>query len=209
MGGLVQQINLYRGEAAEVARDTSTRLLLFAGVGAVLIVLILAGAGEFYLADLQARHDGVAAKLVAQRNEFERVKATLVTPSVDPFLEAELAALRQQQQQLNANLNAVAQLHNPEPHGFSEFFGGLARNPVAGLWFSNVGLAAGGSEVLLRGMTTEPSLVPRLLQTLAVEKAFAGRTFRRVSLQRRDDDAAGAVEFELRSASAEEDEDAG
>ena len=54
MGGLVQQINLYRGEAAEVAKDSSMRLLLFAGVGAVLIVIILAGAGEFYLADLQA-----------------------------------------------------------------------------------------------------------------------------------------------------------
>jgi hypothetical protein len=181
---------------------------LFAGVGAVLVVIVLAGAGEFYLADLQARHDAVAAKLVAQRNEFERVKATLVTPGVDPFLEAELAALRQQQHRLNANLHAVARLHNPEPHGFSEFFGGLARNPVAGLWFSNVGLAAGGTEVLLKGMTTEPSLVPRLLQTLAAEKAFAGRTFRRVSLQRQDA-AAGAVEFELRSAAAEEDDDAG
>ena len=209
MGGIVQQINLYTGEASNVAQNTSSRLLLSAGIGAVLIVVILAGAGEFYLTDIQARRDAVAAKLATQRSEFERVKASLVTPGVDPFLEAELAALRRQQHQLNVNLNAIDQLHNPEPNTFSEFFGGLARNPVDGLWFSNVGLAAGGNEVLLKGMTTEPSLVPRLLQTLAAEKAFAGRTFRRVSLQRQDGDAAGPVEFELRSASAEEEEDAG
>ncbi len=209
MGGIVQQINLYSGDASNVAQGTSSRLLLSAGIGAVLVVLMLAGAGEFYLADVQTRRDAVAAKLAAQRSEFERVKASLVTPGIDPFLEAELAALRDQQRRLSANLNAIGQLDNPEPNAFSEFFGGLARNPVEGLWFSNVGLAAGGNEVVLKGMTTEPSLVPRLLQTLAAEKAFAGRTFRSVSLQRQDGDAAGPVEFELRSATVEEEEDAG
>ena len=209
MGGLVQQINLYTGGATNVAQNTSGRLLLSSGIGAVLVVVILAGAGEFYLADVQARRDTVAAKLAVQRREFERVKATLVAPGVDPFLQSELAALRRQQRQLNANLSAIDGLQNPETNVFSEFFGGLARNPVDGLWFSNVGLAAGGNEVLLKGMTTEPSLVPRLLQTLAAEKAFAGRTFRRVSLQRRDGDVSEPVVFELRSATAEEDEDAG
>ena len=160
MGGVVQQINLYAGEAAGVGQDTSTRLLLTAGIGAVLVVVILAGIGEFYLADVQARHDAVAAKLAAQRSEFERIKATLVTPGVDPFLESELGALRRQRLELSTNLGAIARLHNPDPDIFSEFFGGLARNPVNGLWFSNVGLAAGGSEVVLKGMTTEPSLAP-------------------------------------------------
>ena len=209
MGGLVQQINLYTGDATSVAQNTSGRLLLTAGIGALLVVVILAGAGEFYLSDVQAQRDAVAARLTAQRSEFERVKATLVTPGVDPFLESELAALRGQRRRLSANLSAIDGLQNAQPNTFSEFFGGLARNPVDGLWFSNVGLAAGGDEVLLKGMTTEPSLVPRLLQTLASEKAFAGRTFRRVSLQRQDGDAAGPVLFELRSAASGGDEDAG
>ena len=173
------------------------------------MVVILAGAGEFYLSDVQSHRDAVAARLTAQRNEFERVKASLAAPGVDPFLESEIAALRHQQRRLNANLDAIGSLQNPKASVFSEFFGGLARHPVEGLWFSNVGLAAGGSEVLLKGVTTEPSLVPQLLQTLAAEKAFAGRTFRRVSLQRQDGDASGPVEFELRSAVAEEGEDAG
>ena len=99
MGGIVQQINLYTGEASNVAQNTSSRLLLSAGIGAVLVVVILAGAGEFYLADVQARRDAVATKLATQRSEFERVKASLVTPGIDPFLEAELAALRHRQRE--------------------------------------------------------------------------------------------------------------
>ena len=63
--------------------------------------------------------------------------------------------------------------------------------------------------MVLRGQTTEPALIPRLLQTLAAEKAFSGRTFRNVTFERREESPGAVVDFELRSAQAEEVGDAG
>ena len=209
MGGLVQQINLYRGDAQADAAGANARLLLFTGVGALLAVLVLAVAGEFYLRGIEADRDAVAAKLRTQQAALARMQETLTAPAIDPFLTAELERLRRMHGHLNANLLAVSKHQGATADGFSDFFAGLARNTVEGLWFSNVGLLAGGREVLLKGQTTQPSLVPRLLQTLAVERAFAGRTFRKVSFERNDVDGGALVEFELRSANASEVDDAG
>lgn len=209
MGGLVQQVNLYRGDPKADAAGANARMLLFAGVGALLAVLVLAVAGEFYLHGIESDRNAIAAKLRAQQDTLAGMRETLIAPEIDPFLTAELQRLRQMQGDLNANLIAVSKHASTTADGFSEFFGGLARNTVDGLWFSNVGLMAGGREVLLKGQTTQASLVPRLLQTLAAERAFAGRTFRKVSFERNESEGDALVEFELRSANASEVEDAG
>lgn len=210
MGGLVQQVNLYRGESEAVTVSGSTRALLLAAVAAVVVVLVMAGAGELYLSDVQRQRDAVADKLDAQRAELEQFRQTLSAPAVDPFLESEIVSLRTQQRLLDTNLLMISRARQAGAQDVSDFFAGLARNRLDGLWFDAVGLSAGGSEVLLRGRTTQPALVPRLLQILAGEQAFAGRTFRKVSFLRSDrDDHDSPVEFELRSASSEEVSDAG
>lgn len=204
-----QQINLYRGDESAQPMDASARLLLMSSVLALAAVLLVAGFGEYYLRSVRIQRDAVAQNLAVKNAELEALRDKLVAPAVDPFLEAELAGLARRQRHLNANLAAMSRHQSSRDAGFSAFFAGLARNPVNGLWFSNVGLSAGGNEVLLKGSTTQPALVPRLLQELAAEPAFAGRTFRRASFQRGRDDDRGIVEFELRSGKAEEVGDAG
>ena len=125
------------------------------------------------------------------------------------YLQAELVRLRAVRNGLNLNLAAIARQTGARSTGFSAYFGGLARNTLDGLWLSNVALSAGGEEMLLKGQATEPQLVPRLLQTLAHEQAFAGRTFREVSFERREVETGALIDFELRSAQVEEVDDAG
>jgi hypothetical protein len=209
MGGIVQQINLYRGHAAAASASDGARLMLYAGIGALLIVGVLAIAGEVYLSGLSEERNAVAERLRRQEAELTKFRATLHKPKIDPFLEAELANLRALQRQLDANLTAITQHTAAAPSGFSPFFGGLARNTLDGLWFNAVGLSAGGAEMVLRGQTTEPALIPRLLQTLAAEEAFSGRTFRNVTFERQEESPRAVVDFELRSAQAEEVGDAG
>ncbi len=206
---MTQQVNLYRVAPAATSTSRSTRLLLLAGIVSAVAVLGLAAVGELHLAQVRKQHDATAANLERQRADVARLRGSLVAPPLDPFLESELSALRAQLRVLNANLVAIDRERASASRHFSAFFASLARNHVPGLWFSNVGLSAGGSEVLLKGKTTQPALVPRLLQTLAGEQAFAGRTFRRVTFQREDDGDGAVVGFELRSANAAEDGDAG
>ena len=45
----MQQVNLYRGHQASVSNTANAKTLLFAGLGALCLVLVLAGSGEVYL----------------------------------------------------------------------------------------------------------------------------------------------------------------
>lgn len=209
MGGLVQQINLYRGEKKADAASKGVRVLLFTGIGAVCAVLVLAMAGEFYLSRVGADRDAVAGELKKREAALAKYTATLVRPEIDPFLEAELARLQEVRDSINLNLAAIARETEQRQEGFSAYFGGLARNTLDGLWFDNVALSSGGEEMLLKGRATQPQLVPRLLQTLATEQVFSGRTFRKVSFERQETDSGALIDFELRSAQVEEVDDAG
>lgn len=209
MGGLVQQVNLYRGFETAAAADGGARLLLYAGIAALTVVGLLAIAGEVYLAGLNEDRAAVAASLRRQEAQLAHFRASLSRPGIDPFLEAELTSLQRQRSRLAANLRAIEEHAAATDGGYAEIFRGLARNTVDGLWLNNIGLSAGAAEMVLKGETTEPALVPRLLQRLAAEKAFAGRTFRNVTFERRASSTRAIVDFELRSAHAEEVDDAG
>lgn len=209
MGGVVQQINLYQGYEARSAVSAVGRRLLFSAVGAMAVVLVLVLVGELYLANVGADRALIAENLRQHQAELEDFKQTLASPIPDPFLESELTRLREARVRIHANLVAIGEQSGLPSNGFSTFFGGLARNTLDGLWFSNVEVAGGGSDLLLKGQTIEPALVPRLLQTLATEKAFEGRTFRKVTFERREGEDGTLVDFELRSAQTGEVDDAG
>lgn len=209
MGGVVQQINLYRGNEAARTAHAGARSLLLAGVAALLVVVVGAISGEVYLSGLAADRQGVAVRLQGRETELAKFRVAMASPAIDPHLEAELSRLREAKAALDANLTAIAQHAGAARKGFSAFFGGLARNTLEGLWLNNVGVSAGGADMLLKGQTTEPALVPRLLQTLAAEPAFNGRTFRKVSFERQDSGDGRVVDFELHSASSAETHDAG
>lgn len=209
MGSLVQQVNLYRGHDSSDATGDGPKVLLFTGVGALVLVLMLAAAGELYLSGVTADRALVAENLRNREAQLARFESTLSSPEVDPFLQAELERLRRTQARLNTNLVAIARHTGTRSSGFSAYFSGLARNTLDGLWFNNVAVSAGGEEMLLKGQAIEPELVPRLLQTLAAEQAFAGRTFRKVSFERQQLDTGTVIDFELRSAQTEEVDDAG
>jgi hypothetical protein len=207
--GPAQQVNLYRDRQSAKAAAAGARLLLFAGLAAVISVLLLAVAAEVYKARLENDRAAVAATLREKESALAQVRQQLAAAASEPFLEAELDRLREARDQLALSLNAIARHAAAGREGFSAFFVGLARNTLDGLWFDSVGLSAGGAEMLLKGHAVEPALVPRLLQALAAEQAFRGRAFRKVSFQRRERDEHSTVEFELRSAPAPEVEGAG
>ena len=205
----MQQVNLYRGHQSAVGKRVDARILLYAGLGALCLVVMLAAGGEIYLQQLSSKRVLLAQDLSAREAELATFKSTLTPPPLDPHLESELGRLRETRDQLNANLVAIAQHTDAASDGFSDYFAGLARNTLDGLWFMNVAVSAGGTEMMLRGQALQPELVPRLLQTLVHEPAFSGRSFRKVTFERRDLEARPLVEFELRSAPSVELDDAG
>jgi hypothetical protein len=206
----LQQINLYRIPHEYSMRKGSTQFLLLVCVLVVGVLALLFGVGQYHLATVEEQRAVVAGELADRRAVLAKLQDKLQPPELDPFLEAERAALRLRQRHLNESLSALSRQQSTESVVFSSFFAGLARNPVEGLWFQSVSLSAGGEQVVLRGKTVDPALVPRLLQQLAEEQAFSGRTFRRANLHRSSEEAERRfLDFELRTAEAGELHDAG
>jgi hypothetical protein len=207
---VLQQINLYRIPHENSMRKRSARFLVLVCVVVVGALVLLFGAGQYHLATVEEQRAVVAGELAERRAALAKLQDKLQPPQLDPFLEAERSALRLRQRHLNESLSALSRQQSTESVVFSSFFAGLARNPVEGLWFQSVSLSAGGEQVVLRGKTVDPALVPRLLQQLAAEQAFSGRTFRRANLQRSSEEAETRfLDFELRTAETGELHDAG
>jgi hypothetical protein len=203
------QINFYRPARRGVALNPGTRVLLFTAIAVFLGVMTLAGLGELYLAGVRADREAAAERLRQSQQQLAEVQTRRATPPVDPFLEAEYERLDKTAGQLRQTLDAVRQQRADADGGFAEVFAGLARNPVDGLWLNRIGLTSGGTHLSLGGRTYEPALVPKWLQTLATEQAFAGRSFRKARFERRGEAGGALIEFELRSGAAEEGGDAG
>ena len=205
----LQQVNLYRIDPAQQAADAGTRALVLVMVGTLVLVGLVALGGQFYLSHLSAQRDQVASQMQENQAQLAQLRAAMPDSRPDPFLHSELQRLEQNQRHLADSLNALRRHIGDGEQEFSAIFAGLARNTLDGIWFSDVAVSAGGAALTLRGQATEPALVPRLLQTLSSEPAFNGRSFRKVSFERRTTDTGSLIDFELRSADAEGIDDAG
>jgi len=78
------------------------------------------------------------------------------------------------------------------------------RPPPRGLWLTRIRLQAGGSDMLLRGLSQDQELLPLYLESLGRSKTLQGREFGSFDLQRDD---SGLLAFRLASRAAEEGDD--
>lgn len=83
--------------------------------------------------------------------------------------------------------------------GFSAAFTALARQRVAGLWLTGIEIRNGDNtrKVTLQGFTARAELVPRLVQELGKEAAFAGLKFRRMHVYQPEESDRDVLAFEL------------
>lgn len=82
--------------------------------------------------------------------------------------------------------------------GFSRHLIGLARQSFDGLWFTQIMLQQGGSELVLMGRSLEAEYLPQYLQKLSVERVFSGHQFR-VMRMTTPMDGPDQLNFELRA----------
>ena len=62
----MQQVNLYRDHQSAVGKTVDARILLYAGLGALCLVVVLAGGGEIYVQQLSSKRALVAQDLSAR-----------------------------------------------------------------------------------------------------------------------------------------------
>lgn len=165
----------------------SARLLQVCGA-ALGIALLLYGHGLWRNARAGDRLDAIRSDRTAASSRFVALAERYPPKQVDAQLEAALQRLTAEREAKTRLLALLSNQSLGNTSGFSEHVAGLARQRVEGLWLRGVRIGRGGREMALEGSALHPELVPRFLDDLGEEDAFAGRDFRSLRIERPEND---------------------
>ncbi|MCK5387010.1 MAG: hypothetical protein KAJ39_07480 [Gammaproteobacteria bacterium] len=182
----LQQVNLYRDELKTQKLNYSALMLLQLSIIFIVVFSAVAGFRAFQLQQLQSN-------LVVKQQEQKVVMANLQN------LQAEFSKRKKDMTLTKRIVEKTKELSNKQKvlgilsqdefgntKGFIEHISGLARQRIEGLWLTQIRIAGGGTDVALHGTTSKPALLPKYLQRLSAEKAFAGTEFQSLLMKRQD-----------------------
>lgn len=193
-----QQINLYRDPRRRVRQPVdSLHMILTVGLVAVILAALTAhGAWRANTLEreaeiLAAEQDTLDARVSELADELRAARADLADTDELERLRAELDAKHRLLDYLDAGPLA-------ERSGFSHHVEGLARRVVDDLWLTTIRLSEGGRQLRLHGRALAAERVPELMTALGREAAYSGHVFRRLRIQRSEDEP-GQIRFEIAS----------
>ncbi|MBE7374775.1 PilN domain-containing protein [Pseudomonas lopnurensis] len=192
----MQNINLYQRERRRKGGPRPWQMWL--GVSA-LALFMLSHAGVqgwqlHYAGESRQRSEEQAQAAEARLAAF---KADYREPKLDAQLPIQLAEREAENRQLQRLASHLQTLDSQLRDGFVPVLTALSdRHPPSGLWLTRIRLQAGGSDLLLRGLSQNQELLPLYLESLGRSAALRGREFASFDLQREDN---GLLRFRLSS----------
>lgn len=182
----LQQVNLYRDELKTQKLNYSALMLLQLSI--ILVVVFSAAAG-FRAFQLQQQQTNLVAKQKKQKvvmENLQKLQAEFSKRKKDTTLSRHLTEKTKELANKQKVLGILSQDEFGNTKGFIEHVSGLARQRIEGLWLTQIRIADGGIDVALHGTTSKPALLPKYLQRLSAEKAFAGTEFQSLLMARHE-----------------------
>lgn len=178
------QINLFHPRYLRQP-DTLTLNRVASATGLICVILVLAAVGLRYQADVRARAaTSAGAELEALRAEVETATNANAARKPDPKLAEEVDRTRESLRRRSEIVRLLDTGAIGSTDGFSEYFRGLARQVPDGLWLTGLVIGKGGADMEIRGAVLNPAAVPEYIRRLGTEKAFKGRQFSSLAMNR-------------------------
>ena len=185
------QINLYH------PRFLKQRDLLTLGnvaLAAVALYAVLAVAGVWAWQNAAARQEAAARaeaqlKSTKQQVEAETRAAAARKPSLQMIGEVENAeGLLRRRVEIAGLLESGAV---GSTGGFADYLRGFSRQASEGLWLTGFKIGSGGNDMEIRGSMLNPTALPDYIRRLGAERAFQGRNFAGLTMNRVSPSPAG------------------
>jgi len=183
---LSQQVNLFQSEfhvRQDIVCAKNLQMVLIA-------TLVFFSSLSIYDYFHELNQNSYLTELQAQHNELEVAlqKTKKVAPSmvVDRKLKHRVDGLKQDVTLKQQVLEALSGQSFGNTSGFSEFFRGLAKQSVTGLWLTNFKITGGGTDIGITGSAYQPELVPDFLNKLSAETIFQGTNFQTFRVKREE-----------------------
>lgn len=180
------QINLYH---PRFLRQRDLLTLGNAALAALILYTVLAAAGGWTWQDAATRKQAAMAVEAQLKSVKERLGAASKAAAVrkpSPQLIAEL----EQAESVLRRRGEIARLLEDgavgSTAGFADYLRGFARQAPEGLWLTGFTIGAGGNDMEIRGSMLNPAALPDYIRRLGAEKAFQGRSFAALTMNRAD-----------------------
>ncbi|MDP2792610.1 MAG: PilN domain-containing protein [Sulfurisoma sp.] len=187
------QINLYH-ERYLKQREWLT--LTNVVVVTVALLATLGAAGGWVWRDAAARQmeaRAAEANLKQAKTQFEVQTKAAAARKPSPQLAAEVANAESLLQRREQILRLLESGVIGTTAGFADTLRGLARQVPEGLWLTGFTIDGGGNDMEIRGSMLNGGVLPDYIRRLGGEKAFHGRSFAALTLNRPDAPAAAQV----------------
>jgi len=180
------QINLYH------PRFLKQRDLLTLGnvaLAAVLLHTALAAAGGWAWRDAALRQAAAVAAQAQVKAAKEQVEAATKAAAIrkpSPQLVAELEhveAVLRRRAEIVRLLEGGAR---GSTDGFADYLRGFGRQAPEGLWLTGFSIGSGDNDMEIRGSMLDAAALPEYIRRLGTEKAFQGRNFAALTMNRGD-----------------------
>ncbi len=174
---MIQQVNLYQEALKGASIVLPASLMAAVGGGLVVLLLLVYGLFQWQLLGLREEAAALQATVDDKSGEFQRLAGQLQARKKNQTLEQRVARMSDALDIKRRLLKVVSGQAYGNTHGFSAHLSGLGRQQVDGLWLTEISVFGAGNDLVLKGSTLDPQLVPSYLQALAAESAYLGRQF--------------------------------
>lgn len=181
---MTQQINLYDATLRPARDFLSLPNLALAMVAALLLTVALAVFGMMRGSDELRHFKAAEARLRQAQEQLTVLAVQQANRKPDPALGEALEATRQKLAAKQDILNRLKAGDFGDRQGFHAYFQGLAAVAADGLWLTGFAVEAGGKALEIRGRMLGESALPRYVEALRRQPAFAGREFSALNVSR-------------------------
>lgn len=181
-----QQVNLYRDELRTRKLKYSALMLVQLSIFIIVVFFAVSTFKFFQLQQQQKRYAANQEKQKTVMRELSKLQIELSKQVKDRTLIKKINQKTTELANKQKVLGILSQDEFGNTSGFVEHISGLARQRIDGLWLTKIRIAAGGTDVALRGTTSKPALLPKYLQRLSAEKIFVGTEFKSLFMSRQE-----------------------
>ena len=182
-----QQINLYQ-ERFHIKQAEGPGIYVWAALGAVLLLVIVAAGTHWQGAKLDKELERVSSLYQERQQEMDQVQLALQQRGKDPVLAKEMATLEKELRRQKKTLEYFKGAdQSANKRGFSEYLEALSSIDRDEIWMDQIDIQSGGVKVTLQGRTLEPKQVPVYLQDLGTYPAYTKKSFSTFILMQEED----------------------
>lgn len=180
-----QQINLYKDVLIPQKLHLSLQNMMISIICFVILLGVVHGFFRYQIQLMNLSLKSLENEMNTLQTQIDQAMEKNKPIPIDQNLAAQVRRLINERDGKRLVLQNLSHGIDANGTGFSKYLIGLARQQVAGLWLNSIEIAEGGQFIGLQGKTTQPELIPQLIQNLSKEAVFNGVAFSNLALNRK------------------------